>query len=112
LLWMIFECLACLLIWRAGVVIALGHEPEHRNVDMAKRQRRAEWVRNELEERPWWWLMLGGLMMLVFTDWLLDKWARPPWRAAILWTIVMSIVLVVALAMTEHYGWGIKPIRL
>jgi hypothetical protein len=33
-------------------------------------------------------------------------------RAAILWTIGMSIVLVGGVALTEHFGWGIKPIML
>ena len=31
---------------------------------------------------------------------------------AMLWTIVMSIVLVVVLALTEHLGWGMKPVRV
>jgi hypothetical protein len=35
-----------------------------------------------------------------------------PWRAAILWTIGMSIMLVVVVALTEHFGWDIKPISV
>jgi uncharacterized membrane protein YcjF (UPF0283 family) len=102
LLLIFFECLACFFVWWGGVAIALGGQPEHRSLDMAERQRRADWVRNELEERPWWWLMLSGLMMLALVDWVVDKWEQRPWRAAILWTIVMVVVLVVVVALTEH----------
>jgi hypothetical protein len=98
----LFECLACLLIWWRGLVIALGDQPEHRNRDLVQRQRRADWVSNELEQRPWLWLALGLLMMRVLADWFMDKWEQPPWRAAILWTVAMSIVLVVMVALTEH----------
>jgi hypothetical protein len=112
LLLIFFECLICLFIWWRGVVVALGNQPEHHHWDMVQRQRRADWARNELEQRPVWWLMLGGLMLLVLADWFTDKWERRPWRAAILWTIGMSIVLVVVVALTEHFGWGIKPIML
>ena len=52
--------------------------------------------------------MLSGLMMIVLVDWFMEKWAQRPWRAAILWTIVMSIVLVVVVALTVHFGWGMK----
>jgi hypothetical protein len=48
---------------------------------MAQRRRRADWFRNELEERPLWWLLLGVLMMLV-------------------------------LALTEHFGWGTRPVTV
>jgi peptidoglycan/LPS O-acetylase OafA/YrhL len=112
LLLIFFECLICLFIWWRGVVIALGNQPEHRTWDMLQRQRRADWVRNELERRPVWWLMLSGLMLLVLADWFMDKWEQRPWRAAILWTIGMGIVLVVVVALTKHFGWGIKPINL
>jgi hypothetical protein len=110
LLLIFLECLACLYVWWRGVVIALGNQPEHGSWDRVQRQRRANWVRNELEQRPWWWLMLSGLMLLVLADWFADKWEQRPWRAAILWTIGMSIVLVVVVGLTEHFGWGIKPI--
>jgi len=49
---MFFECLALLFIWWGGVTIALGKRPEHRDLDMVERQRRADWFRNELQERP------------------------------------------------------------
>ena len=45
-------------------------------------------------------------------DWFLDKWEQRPWRAAIIWTGVMTIVLVAVVGLTDHYGWGIRPIRL
>jgi hypothetical protein len=110
LLLIFLECLTCLLIWWRGVVIALGDQPQHRNWDMLQRQRRADWVRDELEQRPWWWFMLSGLMLLVFADWFTGKWEQRPWRAAILWTVGMGIVLVVVVALTEHFGWGIDPV--
>jgi xanthine/uracil/vitamin C permease (AzgA family) len=112
LLLLFFECLACLLIWWGGVAIALGNQPDHRNWDMVERQRRADWFRNELEQRPWWWLMLSGLMMLVLLDWIMDKWQQRPWRAAILWTIAMTTVLAVVLTLTVHFGWGLKPVKI
>jgi hypothetical protein len=112
LLLIFFECLVWLLIWWRGAVTALGEQPEHRNGDMIQRQRRGDWVRNELQERPVWWLMLTGLILLVLADWFVDKWEQRRWRAAIIWTIVMSIVLVVMVALTEHFGWGIRPINL
>ena len=112
LLLIFLECLICLFIWWRGVVIALGNQPQHRDWDMVQRQRRAGWVRNELEQRPVWWLMFSGLMLLVLVDWFMDKWAQRPWRAAILWTVGMGMVLVVVVALTEHLGWGIKPIRV
>jgi hypothetical protein len=112
LLLIFFELLVCFLIWWRGVVIVLGDQPQHRSWDMLQQQRRADWVRDELQERPLWWLMLTGLMLLVLADWFADKWEQRPWRAAISWTIVMSIVLVLVVALTERFGWGIKPIRL
>jgi hypothetical protein len=112
LLLVFLECLICLFIWWRGVVIALGNQLQHPTWAMVQRQRRSDWVRNELEERPYWWLMLGGLMILVLVDWFTDKWPQPPWRAAILWTISMGIVLVVVVGLTEHFGRGIKPIRV
>jgi hypothetical protein len=108
----LFECLACFLIWWGGLVIALGKQPEHRNWDMLQRHRRADWVLNELEQRPWLWPALGLLMMIVFADWILTKWEQRPWRAAILWTIAMIIVLAVVVALTEHFGWSMKPIKI
>jgi hypothetical protein len=109
---MFFECLALLFIWWGGVTIALGKRPEHRDLDMVERQRRADWFRNELQERPWWWLMLGALMILVFVDWFMERWEQRPWRAAMLWTFAVIIVLVVVLALTVHFGWGMKPIKI
>jgi len=109
---MFFECLALLFIWWGGVTIALGKRPEHRDLDMFERQRRADWFRNELQERPWWWLMLGALMILVFVDWFMERWEQRPWRAAMLWTFAVIIVLVVVLALTVHFGWGMKPIKI
>ena len=106
------EVLACLLIWWGGVAIALGRRSERRARDLAERRRRADWFRNELEQRPWWWLMLSGLMMLVLVDWLMGKWEQRPWRTAMLWTIVMIIVLAVVLSLTEHFGWGMKPVSV
>jgi hypothetical protein len=107
----LLECLACFLTWWRGVVIALGDQPRRRHWDMLQRQRRADWVRNELEQRPWLWLALGLLMMIVLADWFMDKWEQRPWRAAILWTVGMSIVLVVVVALTEHFGRGLTPVR-
>ena len=112
LLLVFLECLICCFIWWRGVAVVLSDQPEHRNSDMLQRQRRSEWVRNELEQRPVWWLMLTGLMLLVLADWFADKWEQRLWRAAIIWTIVMAIVLVIVVVLTEHFGWGIKPIRL
>jgi hypothetical protein len=113
LLLIILECLALLFIWWRGVVIALGKQPEQRRYwDRVERQRRAEWFRNELEQRPWWWLMLSGLAMIVLVDWFREKWQQRPWRAAILWTIAMIIALMVVVALTVHFGWGMKPIKV
>jgi hypothetical protein len=112
LLLIFFECLICLLIWWGGVTLALAGQPGRRSWDALQRQRRADWVRTELAERPWWWLMLGGLMLLVLADWLIDRWQQRPWRAAILWTILTGAVLVVVVALTEHFGWGIRPVKL
>jgi hypothetical protein len=95
---LLFECLICVFIWWRGVVIALGDQPQHRNWDMVQRRRRADWVRNELQERPWWWLV----------DWFMDRWVQRPWRAAILWTALMLTVLVVVVVLTEHLGWSIS----
>jgi hypothetical protein len=112
LLLIFFECLACLFIWWGGVVIARGRQPEQRRYwDRVERQRRADWLRNQLEQRPWWWLMLSGLAMIVLVDWFMTKWAQRPWRAATLWTIAMSIALAVVVALTVHFGWGIKPVK-
>jgi peptidoglycan/LPS O-acetylase OafA/YrhL len=113
-LWLLIplECLACLLIWWGGVVIALGRQPEHREWDRVERQRRHDWVQNELEQRPWWLLMLSGLAMLVLVDWFWEKWEQRPWRAAILWTIAMLAALAVVVALTVHFGWGMKPINV
>jgi hypothetical protein len=112
LLLILFECLACLLIWWRGVAIALGDQPERRNWDMLQRQRRGDWVRNELEQRPWLWLAFELVAMIVFADWILTKWEQRPWRAAILWTIGMSIVVVVVVALTVHFGWGMRPVKV
>jgi hypothetical protein len=79
---------------------------------MIQRQRRADWVRNELQERPVWWLMLTGLVLFVAADWFADKWQQRPWRAAFIWTVAMSIVLVVAVTLTEHFGRGTGPMSL
>jgi cell division protein FtsW (lipid II flippase) len=106
----VFECLACLLIWWAGVATVLRNRPEHRDLDIVQHQRRADFLRNELEQRQLWWLMLSGLAMIVFVHWFMDKWEQRPWRAAMVWTITMILVLAVAVALTEHYGWAMKPI--
>src|SRR6266702_1019979 len=82
----IFECLACFFIWWGGLVIARGKQPEHHNLDRVEQQRRADWVRN--------------------------KWEQRPWRAAMLWTIAMVVVLVVVVALTVHFGWGMKPVKV
>lgn len=108
----VFECLACFFIWWGGLVIARGKEPEHRNVEMAERQRRADWVRNELGQRPWWWLMLGVLIVIVLVDWFMEKWQQRPWRAAVLWTVAMIILLTEVLTFTVHFGWGIKSVKV
>ena len=71
LLLIFFECLVCLFIWWRRVVIALGDQPQHRSWDMVQRQRRADWARNELQQRPVWWLMLSGFECLVC---LLIRW--------------------------------------
>jgi hypothetical protein len=113
LLLICLECLALFFIWWGGLVIALGKQPGQRRYwDMVERQRRADWFRNELEQRPWWWLMLSGLIMIVLVNWFMDKWQQRPWRAAMLWTIVMIVVLVVVVALTVHFGWGMKPIKV
>jgi hypothetical protein len=100
------ECLVWFFIWWAGLVLARSKQPEHRNRDMVERQRRADWVRNELEQRPWWWLMLGVLMMIVLLDWFSEKWQQRSWRAAMLWTIAMITLLAEVLALTIHFGWA------
>jgi hypothetical protein len=107
-----FECLACLFIWWGGVTIALGKQPEHSNWDRFERQRRRDWVRNELEQRPWLLLAFELLAMIVFADWILTKWEQRPWRAAMLWTIAMVVVLVVVVALTVHFAWGIEPVKV
>ncbi len=107
-----FECLACSLIWWGGVGIALGKQPGHRNWDMLQRQRRADWFRNEFEQRPWWWLAFELVAMLALADWFWEKWQQRPWRAAMLWTIAVIIVLVVVVALTAHFGWGMKPVKV
>jgi len=108
----LFECLACFFIWWGGVAIALGKQPEHRNLDMLQRQRRRDWVRSELEQRPWLWLAFGLVAMIVLADWVLTKWEQRPWRAAMLWTIAMIMVVVVIVALTVHFGWGMTPIKV
>ena len=107
-----FECLACVFIWWGGAVIALGKQPEHRDWDRVERQRRADWFRNELEQRPWWWLMLSGLAMIVLVDWFMSRWEQRRWRVAMLWTITMIVVLAVVVALTVHFDWGMKPVKL
>ena len=112
LLLIFFECLVCVFIWWRGVVIALGDQPQHRRWDMVQRQRRADWARNELQQRPVWWLMLSGLLLLVLADWFTDKWVQPP-------PVARSDPLD---DRNEHhagagrgpdraFGWDIKPIR-
>jgi hypothetical protein len=112
LLLICFECLALFFIWWGGFVIARGKQPEHRDWDRVERQRRADWFRNELEQRPWWWLMLSGLAMIVLVDWFRSKWEQRPWRVAMLWTITMIVVLAVVVALTVHFDWGMKPVKL
>jgi hypothetical protein len=56
--------------------------------------------------------MLGVLMMIVLLDWFMEKWQQRPWRAAMLWTIVMIILLVDVLALTVHFGWGMNPLKV
>ena len=51
-------------------------------------------------------------MLFVLADWFVERWKQPPWRRAILWTIAMSIVFVAVVALTEHFGWGLKPVKL
>lgn len=106
------ECLALLFIWWRGFVIALGRQQEHRNWDMVERQRRHDWVVNELEQRPWWWLMLSGLAMIVFVDWWMSNWEQRPRRVAMLWTIMMIVVLAAVVALTVHFGWGMKLVKV
>jgi hypothetical protein len=91
LLLIFFECVVCLFIWWRGVVIALGDQPRHRRWDMVQRQRWADWARNELQQRPVWWVMLSGLLLLVLADWFTDKWLQPPWRAAILLPVIALV---------------------
>ena len=107
-----FEFLACFFIWWAGAAVVLGKEPEHRDLDMAERERRREWVVNELAQRPWWWLMLSGLAFIVLFDWFMTRWERPRWRSAALWTIAMVIVLAVIMALTVHFGWGMRAVHI
>jgi hypothetical protein len=104
-------CLACVLIWWRGAIIAFGKH-EHHNWDMVERRRRRDWALNELEQRPWWWLMLSGLAVIVLADWFMSKWEQRPWRVAMLWTITMIVVLAVVVALTVHFGWGMKPVRV
>jgi hypothetical protein len=42
----------------------------------------------------------------------MEKWQQRPWRAAMLWTIVMIILLVDVLALTVHFGWGMNPLKV
>jgi hypothetical protein len=107
-----FECLALFLLWWGGFVIALGKQPARRNWDRVERQRRHDWVLNELEQRPWWWLMLSGLAMIVLADWFMNKWEQRPWRVAMLWTTMMIVVLAVVVALTVHFDWGLKPVKV
>ena len=107
-----FECLALFLIWWGGLVLALGKRPGHRNVDSVERQRRADWVRNEFEQRPWLWLAFGLVAMIALADWFWEKWEQRLWRAAMLWTLAMVIVLVVVVELTMHFGWEMKPIKV
>jgi thiol:disulfide interchange protein len=79
---------------------------------MVERQRRADWLRNELEQRPWWWLVLSGLAMIAFVHWFTDKWEQRSWRVAMLWTIMMIVVLTVVVTLTGHFGWGMKPVKV
>jgi len=51
LLLIFLECLLCFSIWRRGVMVTLSDQPERRNWDKLQQQRRADWVRNELEAR-------------------------------------------------------------
>jgi len=74
-----FECVACLFIWWRGMVAALDKQPGHGDLDMVERWRRAAWLRNELEQRPWWWLLLSGLAMIALVHWFMDNWERRPW---------------------------------
>jgi glucan phosphoethanolaminetransferase (alkaline phosphatase superfamily) len=66
----------------------------------------------ELEQRPWWWLMLSGLAMIVLVDWFTSRWERPAWRAAMLWTLTMAVALVVVVTLTVRFGWGMRPVGL
>jgi len=104
----IFECLVGFLIWRGGLTIALGNQPERRNRDLLERQRRGDWIRNELQQRPWLLLALGLVEMIVLADWLQTNWTQRPWRRAMLWTIAMVVVLVLVVALTVHFGWSVR----
>jgi hypothetical protein len=112
LLLTLFECLACLFIWWAGLGIVRAGRSVDRDWDMVQRRRRADWFRSELEQRPWWWLMLGVLMLLVLLDWFLERWWQPARRAAMCWTLAMIAVAVVVVTLTVHFGWGMRPIRV
>jgi hypothetical protein len=59
-----------------------------------------------------WWRGFGIALLLVLVDWFMDKWEQRRWRAAILWTLGMSVLLVAVVTLTEHFGWGIGPIRV